>query len=447
MFLRIIIPTVLFLLIIGCKTTTPSEVKIRLDPDANPNNPTVITYGVEYWTAECRIGSNNYVYRRNLASNLKATKLEEILSKCKDLAVVYDPRRIGISNLTPHGKIPTSYFQGTCHTDDDTDFSLDQFVVGKIVAPTLNKLKEDCRKIAKAAFASDASSGLTQIVWPEIPNANHKATCHIDDDPDFDYSQVVYGEVRGFSLNDLKETCKKLAKATYGYKGSAGIIDIKLPFNDTAPFKATCHVDDDSDFNYNQTVLGDLSGNSLKEVFKKCESLAETIHPKENSAGLKNLEIKAKRSERVKARCYISEHDGSLAFNSDHFTGEFYGRNLLEVQDRCQDLASLTHGMFSKAGLSDPTYMMDTTHWSKADCWLDDDPDFDYDQFNFGTIYSTTYSELGAICKKMAKEIFGNDGTSGLQNVVQGDPNLAEEVGVDIDDEEEEQNSQSQSNR
>ncbi len=63
---------------------------------------------------------------------------------------------------------------------------------------------------------------------PAIQMAVIEATCHVDDDIDFTYDQSIVGTLRGNDLVQIQAQCLELAHAAYGAKGTAGLKNVQV---------------------------------------------------------------------------------------------------------------------------------------------------------------------------------------------------------------------------
>jgi hypothetical protein len=191
------------------------------------------------------------------------------------------------------GRISNKVLKAVCHIDDDVEFDFNQKVVGTIYASTIEDLEDLCQKKATKAYGSNGSSGLKDVkVHMEYPAGSLlTATCHIDDDIEFDRNQKVIGAIYGSSMESLVNNCQKIAKKNYGSKGSSGIEDMKVFINmrNFSAIQGECHIDDDPDFNFNQLVVGKLIASTYEGLQKKCEEKATRAYGNNGSSGIKNL--------------------------------------------------------------------------------------------------------------------------------------------------------------
>ena len=181
-----------------------------------------------------------------------------------------------------------------------------------------------------------------------------KAECHIDDDPQLDFNQKIE-VLESFSLQQLIADCRELARMSYGQNGSAGIKNVQIMTNYMPPYMQTaiCEIDDDPQFDAGQITIGTLAGLSISEIISDCRAIAQMAYRGNGSMGLKQLNV---------------------------------NRNA-------------PRGMKS------------------AECWLDDDPQFDAGQLLAGKVWGQSISELGQQCSELARVTYGGRGSSGLQNI------------------------------
>lgn len=180
-----------------------------------------------------------------------------------------------------------------------------------------------------------------------------KAECHIDDDPQFDYGQKVE-VIESYSIAGLISDCRELARMSYGQNGSSGLKNIQILASVPPYFQtAECNIDDDPQFDMGQNVIGTIAASSVIELVNVCQDLASMAYGQNGSSGLKNL-------------------------NS---------------------------GRTTPAGMK------------SAECWLDDDPQFDAGQNFAGLVWGYSISDLGQQCSSLAQATYRGNGSSGLRNI------------------------------
>jgi hypothetical protein len=183
----------------------------------------------------------------------------------------------------------------------------------------------------------------------------YSAVCHIDDDPQFDEGQNVQGTLYGEHLKDLIDDCKALAQAAYGSNGSSGLVGIAVDMTKVPSYyqAAECHIDDDPQFDYGQKIIGTIAAEKVGDLFDDCQLIASSTYGAQGSSGLQNLNV-----GRTAPANYVS-----------------------------------------------------------AECHIDDDPQFDAGQVIVGRIWGKRIGELVDACGKAAKARYGDQGSSGLQNI------------------------------
>ncbi|MFT6631849.1 MAG: hypothetical protein ACJAS4_001810 [Bacteriovoracaceae bacterium] len=189
--------------------------------------------------------------------------------------------------LPPQGPMYTA----KCHIDDDPDLTFNQNVVD-VRGSSIALLIDDCKIMAQAMYPTRSqSSGIKDIqINGEIPFGVQTGVCHIDDDPDMTFNQIVEGTIFGYTMADIINDCKKLADHAYGKQGSSGLQTINV--NNPIPqgsVSGTCHIDDDPDMTFNQFVPGTVFGNSIQEISQDCRDLAHSTFGQSSASGLKDI--------------------------------------------------------------------------------------------------------------------------------------------------------------
>lgn len=115
------------------------------------------------------------------------------------------------------------------------------------------------------------------------------AECHIDDDPQFDFNQRVAGEVTGQSVQQILNECDSIARYSGLNVFSSGIKDLKITSSVRGLVVAECHIDDDPQFDANQLVVGKIAARSIEEVAHSCSLVAKHIYKGRGSSGLVNV--------------------------------------------------------------------------------------------------------------------------------------------------------------
>jgi hypothetical protein len=175
-----------------------------------------------------------------------------------------------------------------CEIDDDADFTPGQMSGGTLKGPSLQAILSDCESVARASGSSQYSYGVSDVRVIQKPGYYVQATCQIDDDADFTFDQIVVGELAGRDFVDIIAQCKMAATAAYKGNGSAGIKNPKIEVNQF-PVSADCHLDDDADFTENQFVFGKIGARSVSEAVAQCAALAKHIYAGNGSSGLRNI--------------------------------------------------------------------------------------------------------------------------------------------------------------
>lgn len=179
---------------------------------------------------------------------------------------------------------------------------------------------------------------------------------------------------------------------------------------------AKCEIDDDPDFTPGQMSGGNLKGSSIQALIAECDAIARASGSTNYSSGISDIKIVYKPKDYVQATCEI---DDDPDFTTGQFlVGEIIGRNFSEISTGCRSIAKAAYGEKGSAGIKNPK--IDATAFRvTADCHLDDDPDFTSDQVVFGKIGGASVAEIVNQCATIARETYGDKGSSGLRNVVQ----------------------------
>lgn len=118
----------------------------------------------------------------------------------------------------------------------------------------------------------------------------YQATCQIDNDNQFDYDQTDMGQLTG-TLSQIRYECYKLAQSIHGEDSSAGISNIKLISSAKGLKSAVCHIDDDINFNYDQATPGRLYGTTIDEITSECQKTAYLPYKEYATSGLKEIRL------------------------------------------------------------------------------------------------------------------------------------------------------------
>lgn len=183
-----------------------------------------------------------------------------------------------------------------------------------------------------------------------------------------------------------------------------------------AEMSAKCEIDDDPDFTPGQILGKTLMAESVQELISECDAVAKASGVKNYSSAISNVKVVNKPLDYVQATCEI---DDDLDFTSGQFlVGEIVGKTFLEISAGCKSIAKATYGAKGSAGIKNPK--IDATAFAvTAECHLDDDPDFTEGQIVFGKIGGASLADVTAQCAALAKEMYGEKGSSGLRGVVQ----------------------------
>jgi hypothetical protein len=177
---------------------------------------------------------------------------------------------------------------GTCEVDDDADFTAGQGQAGEVQGVSVDHLMGECNVLAQAQGAREYSYMVSKVKVLRKAAWHVTATCQIDDDADFTYDQVVVGELAGANFTEVMRSCKKVAALVYKGRGSAGIKNPQADYN-FFQVTADCHIDDDVDFTEGQIVFGKLGGYNVQDLVRECSELAHEMYGKQGSSGLRNV--------------------------------------------------------------------------------------------------------------------------------------------------------------
>lgn len=119
---------------------------------------------------------------------------------------------------------------------------------------------------------------------PTYGQVVYESECWIDDDPDFDFGQKQAGTVRG-SVAQMIDECRFRGESTYS-NSSAGIKNLN-PLTDTTHMDVfECHIDDDPDFDFGQVVVGKLYSLSSREATADCAAISAMVYGSKGSSGI-----------------------------------------------------------------------------------------------------------------------------------------------------------------
>ena len=187
--------------------------------------------GRDLYTAKCHIDDDPDLTYDQYVLDVKGQTIADLIDNCNELGRATHNRKqfsTGLKNLKFEGSVSNQSQSGVCHIDDDPDMTFDQIVIGTIYGESLQDIIDDCKLIAKNAYKNSASSGLKSINKDVVvPRFMSQAICHIDDDPDMTYDQFVVGTVFGNSIREISNDCAMIARDIFGSRGSSGLRNIK----------------------------------------------------------------------------------------------------------------------------------------------------------------------------------------------------------------------------
>lgn len=214
-------------------------------------------------------------YREDLIS---IESLAAGLSRCKKIAQKQFPDRHSFTLKKVKTKVSglSKIYEARCEVDDDPDFTPDQVVIGNLKTDTIASMYSQCQKVAKATFPDRNSAGILDLKIAKPLDAQVQAKCHVDDDPDFTFDQIVLTTVYGKTIFEAEAACVDLRKALYPRNYSSGVRDFK--FLVKQKFKGECHIDDDPDFTRDQEVQV-LKAQDKMTIDQYCHHVAKTRYP------------------------------------------------------------------------------------------------------------------------------------------------------------------------
>lgn len=259
---------------------------------------------------------------------------------------------------------------------------------------------------------------LAALPTPASAAALFQADCWIDDDLDFDWGQTNAGRVYGTSTFQLRADCQLAAQAQFGAQGSSDIRDIVPVPGSARQVQARCWLDDDTDFDWGQYDAGNLIGTSTYELRQECQLLAQSRYGNNGSSGLRDIVlIEATESPSLlRAQCWL---DDDVDFDEGQTdAGVIYGRSTSELRMDCQLAAQEEFGAVGTSGIKDVQAVPGPARTVQARCWIDDDLDFDWGQYDAGNLFGNSTYELRQECRMVAQSRYGANGTSGLKEVL-----------------------------
>ena len=202
----------------------------RPRPNPRPHPRPLPPVGPMY-TAKCHIDDDpDLTFNQNVV-DVRGETISLLIEDCSIMAQAMYPSKnhsAGIKDIQLSGAVPVGMQTGECHIDDDPDMTFNQIVEGTIYGATIGEIISDCKQLGELAYGQKSSSGLKTInKGVSIPRNAVSGVCHIDDDPDMTFDQFVPGVVFGPSVQAISADCSDLAIATYGNNSASGLMDIK----------------------------------------------------------------------------------------------------------------------------------------------------------------------------------------------------------------------------
>lgn len=239
--------------------------------------------------------------------------------------------------------------------------------------------------------------------------------CWLDDDPQFDAGQFDGGIVFGGSSLALREECAHAAQERWGSNGSSFVDSVQPVSGSGNMVQAECWLDDDSDFDFDQTSGGNLMGRSTAEIRRECSVMAKQRFGANSSSAIRNAKLITGSSGLVQGHCWL---DDDPAFDEGQTDGGIvFGWSSLRLREECAWVATQRWGAQGSSFVKDIAPAPATATGVTAECWIDDDKDFDFDQTNGGTLFGRTTFDLRKECEYVAKQRFGEVSSSGIRNV------------------------------
>jgi len=137
----------------------------------------------------------------------------------------------------------------------------------------------------------DTILGNSGPVYPPTRPISYEAICHVDDDSNFDYGQEVVGKVEGYTLSAVLGECESISNAMYGNYSSFGIKELVPVGRVPSGYRiGECWVDDDANFDFGQFLIGQVVGASIQDLTSQCLQTAKSIFGSVGSSGVKNIE-------------------------------------------------------------------------------------------------------------------------------------------------------------
>ncbi|WP_413290818.1 hypothetical protein [Bdellovibrio sp. HCB337] len=164
---------------------------------------------------------------QNQAGVLRGSDVRELIEKCRVLASTRGRNYTsGITNIKVLNK-PAHFVQATCDVDDDAQFDYGQRTVGVIAGEDFVSIAHQCREVAKGAHPNGAGGIKNPVLGNNQGRRITTATCHMDDDLQFDEGQIVFGRIQGRDIVDVAQQCQEIARLAFGQNGSSGLKDVR----------------------------------------------------------------------------------------------------------------------------------------------------------------------------------------------------------------------------
>jgi hypothetical protein len=305
--------------------------------------------------------------------------------------------------------------QADCWIDDDTDFDFGQTSGGKLIGTSTYEIRQECALIARERYGAVSSSGLqnAQLASGSLGGLI-QGHCWLDDDPQFDEGQIDGGLLYGRSSLSLRQECAYAARARYGNQGSSHVTDL-TPANGNA-VQADCWIDDDASFDFGQTSGGTLIGESTWDIRQECAFIAKERYGEVSSSDLQNAKpISVSGTGLLQGHCWLDDDPQFDAGQVDGGLMFAFGSKLL--REECAYAAKERYKDQGSSSVTDIQAVSGAFSSVKAECWIDDDPDFDMGQVFGGGLVGQSSFDLRQECALIARERYGANGSSGLSNV------------------------------
>ena len=308
-----------------------------------------------------------------------------------------------------------------CWLDNKGDFTSGKFDAGEMFGQTTADIRQACRETAETRFGEKGTSALKNVAT--VGSSFVQAECWVDDDPKFTFDQISGGTLIGFSSQDLRSECAFIASSRYGADGSSGIREYTpytsgpsaTPTQPATFFSAECWLDDDTNFDFDKTTGGTVTGSTTYDLQRLCQSLASNRFGSNSSSGIRQVTSETRAGDIFSADCWI---DNDSNFNFDKIKGgTVYAKLATDLQAECEQVAQARFGENSTFGIKNIAQSTTATRGVQGQCWMDDDLDFNFNKFDGGTVYGQSSLELRTICQTKAETEHGENSTSGVKSV------------------------------